>query len=132
MHELERVWYRRGARSWRVLARRGALGVLLTVPLVAAGIAVAVAMSIDTSVVNRVSIVLGAALLGLAAGPVMDLLLEHFDRSYARGARRYEIWATWRGRPVLLLATDDALRFGQTYRALERAIESRPPRLPRA
>jgi hypothetical protein len=99
---------------------------VLLLPLGAAAVALAVALLIDTSLVNRLTIVAAAALLGLAVGPLMDLILEHFDRSYARGARTYQIWATWRGAQVLLLETDDALRFGQTYRAIERAIEQRP------
>ena len=125
VHELERVWYRKGSRSWRGLAHRGALGLLMLSPVVAAAIALAVALLIDTSVVNRVAIVLVAALLGLAAAPLADLILEYFDRSYARGAHRYQIWGTWQGDAVLLLETDDALRFGQAYRAIERAMERR-------
>ena len=46
------------------------------------------------------------------------------DRSYARGSRQLEIWARWRGREVRLLSTRDALRFGQIYRALQRAMEN--------
>lgn len=125
LQELERVWYRRTGRSWRPLARRGALVILMLSPLVAAGIALAVALAIDTSLVNRFAIVVGAALLGLAVGPLMDLVLEHFDRSYARGAYTYQIWALRRGSPVLLLETDDALKFGQTYRTIERALDRR-------
>jgi hypothetical protein len=125
VRELERVWYRKGSRSWRGLAHRGALGLLMLSPLVAAAIALAVALLVDASAINRFAIVLGAALLGLAAAPLMDLILEYFDRSYAKGAHRYQIWGTWRGAPVLLLETDDALRFGQTYRALEREMERR-------
>jgi hypothetical protein len=123
--ELERVWYRKGSRSWRGLAQRGALGLLMLSPVVAAAVALAVALLIDVSVVNRIAIVLAAALFGLAAAPLMDLVLEFFDRSYARGAHRYQIWGSLRGAPVLLLETDDALRFGQTYRAIERAMERR-------
>jgi hypothetical protein len=126
--ELERVWYRKSGRSWRGLARRGALGLVMLAPVAAAAVALAVALLLDTSALNRVAIVLAAALLGLAAAMLMDVLLEHFDRSYAKGAHRYEIWATWRGAPVLLLETDDALRFGQAYRAIQRAVEQHPPR----
>jgi hypothetical protein len=125
VHELDRVWYRKGSRSWRGLAHRGALGLLMLSPLCAAGIALAVALRIDTAVINRIAIVLAAALLGFAAAPLADLILEYFDRSYAKGAHRYQIWAMWRGAPVLLLETDDALRFGQMYRTIERAIEQR-------
>jgi uncharacterized protein DUF6232 len=123
--ELERVWYRKGTRSWRGPARRSALGLLMLSPLVAAAAALAVALLIDTSLTNRFAIVLTATLLGFAAVPLADLTLEYFDRSYAKGGHRYEIWATWRGAPVLLLETDGALRFGQTYRAIERVVERR-------
>jgi Family of unknown function (DUF6232) len=123
--QLERVWYRKSGRSRRGLVRRGALGLLMLAPLAAAAGALAVALLLDTSAINRLAIVLAAALLGLVAAMLMDVLLEHFDRSYAKGAHRYEIWATWRGAPVLLLKTDDELRFGQAYRAIQRAVERR-------
>jgi hypothetical protein len=60
------------------------------------------------------------------------VLLERVDRSYDRGSRCLEIWGRVRGRDVLLLRTDNAQRFGQIYRALQRALEpttsSRPAR----
>lgn len=123
IHELERVWYRKGARSWRGPLRRGALGLLLACPLLTAGIAFMVALLIDISPMYRVALVLAAALLGFTVVPLMDLVLEFFDRSYAKGSHTYEIWGIWRGAPVLLLRTDDALQFGQTYRAIARTIE---------
>jgi hypothetical protein len=122
--ELDRVWHERGPRSWRAVARRGTLAAVLLGPLVAAAIAFVIALSIDVSVGDRLALVVGAGLLGLAGAPLMDLVLEHFDRSYARGAHTYQIHARWRGTTVLLLETNDALRFGQVYRAIQRALES--------
>ncbi|HEY3010331.1 MAG TPA: DUF6232 family protein [Micromonosporaceae bacterium] len=124
--ELTRVWHRRGARSWRRVAGRGALGLALLVPLATAAIGLVVALLIDASLGARILLVLGACLVGLLAGPLADVLLERVDRSYARGAQTLEIWATRRGAPVLLVRTDDALRFGQIYRALQRASERAP------
>jgi hypothetical protein len=121
--EFARVWHRRGERSWRAVAGRGALGMAMLVPIGLGLIGVAVALSIDASPVMTVAMVLGAILIGLLAGPLADVLLEHMDRSYARGSREIEIWALWRGRPVLLLRTADQLRFGKIYRALQRALE---------
>lgn len=70
-------------------------------------------------------------LVGLAVGPVADFLFNHLDRSYDRGSRQRELWVRWQGRPVLLLRTGDALRFGRIYRAVQRAMENAaPPRLP--
>ena len=64
-----------------------------------------------------------SAVIGLAAAPLADVLLEFVDRSYDRGSRRREIWARVRGSDVLLLDTDNAQRFGQIYRALQRALD---------
>jgi len=125
--ELARVWHRRGARSWRALAGRGALGLAMLVPIGLGLIGVAVALSIDASPATTVAMVLGAVLVGFLAGPLADVLLEHMDRSYARGSREIEIWALWRGQPVLLLRTGDQLRFGKIYRALQRALEVPAP-----
>ncbi|GAB2917345.1 hypothetical protein GCM10027280_00450 [Micromonospora polyrhachis] len=124
---LARVWHQRGRRSWRALAGRGAIGAALIGPIVAAVIGLVVALRIDASLAVTILLVGIACLVGLAAGPIADLLLEHLDRSYARGAHDLEIWAEFQGRPVLLVHTRDALRFGQIYRALQRAVESGQP-----
>ncbi|MBQ0894968.1 hypothetical protein KBX37_17995 [Micromonospora sp. U56] len=125
--EIGMVWHQRGSRSWRVLAGRGALGAALAGPLVAAVLGVALAVWLHRSLTVTVAIVGASVLVGLAVGPLADFLFEHLDRSYARGSRQWEMWARWRGRPVLLLRTGDALRFGQVYRAVQRAMESRRP-----
>ncbi|MEJ3749334.1 DUF6232 family protein [Actinomycetes bacterium KLBMP 9797] len=126
--ELARVWHGRGARSWRALASRGALIAAIVGPLVAAAIGMVIAVRLRASVDVTIAIVGVSALVGLAAAPVADFVLEHVDRSYARGARTLEMWATWRGHPVLLLRTGDALRFGKIYRAVQRALEHAPVR----
>lgn len=122
--ELARVWYRWGERSWRTVVRRGVLGAAVLFPITLALIGVLVALSIGASGTATVALVAGALLVGLLAGPLADVLLEHVDRSYARGSRQVEIWAVWRGGPVLLLRTGDRLRFGKIYRALQRALEA--------
>ncbi|HEX2771657.1 MAG TPA: DUF6232 family protein [Micromonosporaceae bacterium] len=125
LHGLRRVWYARGARRWSALAGRGALGAAMVGPVVAAAIGIVVALRLDASGTATVAIVGVSCLVGLAAGPLADVLLERMDRSYARGSRDLQIWADVRGTPVLLLHTRDALRFGQIYRALQRAVEAR-------
>ncbi|MCZ7473615.1 DUF6232 family protein [Micromonospora sp. WMMC273] len=124
--ELTTVWHRQGDRSWRVLAGRGAIGAALAGPLVAAALGIALAVWLQRSAVVTVAIVGVSVLVGLAVGPLADFLFEHLDRSYARGSREMEMWAQWRGRPVRLLHTRDAMRFGQVYRAVQRAVESLP------
>lgn len=122
--EISMVWHRRGSRSWRVLAGRGAIGAALAGPLVAAVLGVGLAVWLHRSPVVTLAIVGASVLVGLGVGPLADFLFEHLDRSYARGSRQLEMWARWRGQPVRLLRTGDALRFGQIYRAVQRAMES--------
>ncbi|MBG6067537.1 DUF6232 family protein [Micromonospora ureilytica] len=124
------IWHRRGTRSWRVLVGRGAIGAALAGPLVAAVLGIAVAVWLHRSPTVTIAIVGASVLVGLAVGPVADFLFEHLDRSYARGSRQLEIWARWRGQPVRLLRTGDALRFGQIYRAVQRAVEHSQPARP--
>ncbi|MEV4808337.1 DUF6232 family protein [Micromonospora avicenniae] len=125
--EISMVWHRRGSRSWRVLAGRGALGAALAGPLVAAVLGVGLALWLDRSPTVTIAIIGASVLVGLAVGPVADLLFEYLDRSYARGSRQRELWVRWQGRHVRLLRTGDALRFGQIYRAVQRAVEQAPP-----
>lgn len=129
--EISAIWHRRGSRSWRVLVGRGAIGAALAGPLIAAGLGIALALWLDRSLTVTIAIVGASVLLGLAVGPIADFLFEFLDRSYARGSRQLEIWARWRGQPVRLLQTRDALRFGQIYRAVQRAVEAGQPTPPR-
>ncbi|MFI7022656.1 DUF6232 family protein [Micromonospora sp. NPDC049900] len=130
--EISEVWHHRGTLSWRVLAGRGALGAAMVVPLVFAVIGIVIGIWLDKSPTVTVAVIGTSVLIGLAAGPIADQLFEYFDRSYARGSRQREVWIRWRGHPVRLLQTPDALRFGQIYRAVQRAMEAtepaRPPR----
>lgn len=123
--ELSRIWYRRGERSWAAVAGRGAWGLTLISPLVAAGLALVLALNLDVSPGTRAVIVLGAVLLGLGVAVLIDPVLDRFDASFDRGVRVYEIWAERRGRHIRLLQTRDAARFGRIYRALQRAEEVR-------
>ncbi|MEU5720659.1 DUF6232 family protein [Micromonospora sp. NPDC047738] len=122
--EISVVWHRRGSRSWRVLAGRGAIGAALAGPVAAAVLGVALAIWLRPAPVVTIAIVGASVLVGLGVGPLADVLFEHLDRSYDRGSRELEMWARWRGQPVRLLRSGDALRFGQIYRAVQRAMES--------
>ena len=128
--DITMIWHRRGTRSWRVLVGRGAIGAALAGPLVAAVLGIGVAVWLHRSPTVTIAIVGASVLVGLAVGPVADFLFEHLDRSYSRGSRQLEIWARWRGQPVRLLRTGDALRFGQIYRAVQRAVEHSQPARP--
>lgn len=125
--EISQLWHQRGSRSWRVLAGRGAIGAAMAGPLVAALLGIALAVWLHRSWTVTVAIVGASVLVGLAVGPIADVLFEFLDRSYARGSRQLEIWIRWQDRPVRLVSTGDALRFGKIYRALQRALERDQP-----
>lgn len=128
LSELDRVWHERGRRSWSVLAGRSVLLAAIAGPLVAAVLGIVAAFRLDTSVAVQAAVVGSSVLIGLAVGPVADVLLEYVDRSYARGTRPLELWVRWRGRPLRLLHSSDALEFGRIYRAVQRATEyANPP-----
>jgi Family of unknown function (DUF6232) len=121
--DFAQVWHRQGRRSWSAVAGRGALGIAMIIPLVIGAVGVLVALVINASTATTVALIGGGILIGLAAAPLSDVLLEFVDRSYDKGSRRREIWARIRGSEVLLLDTDNAQRFGQIYRALQRALD---------
>ncbi|MFI5931446.1 DUF6232 family protein [Actinoplanes sp. NPDC051494] len=123
LDDLARVWHTRGRRQWSSVAGRGALAVAMIMPLVVGAIAVSIAVLLDASSVTTIALAGGGILVGLAAVPLADVLLEVVDRSYDRGSHRLEIWADVRGAGVLLLSTRNRQRFGQIYRALQRALD---------
>jgi hypothetical protein len=124
LDELTRIWHRRDRRVWGVVAGRGALGLVVLTPLVMAAIGVLVAVRLDVTATTRLTIIVGAVLVGLAAGPILDVVLDRMDHSFDRGSRYYEIWAVRGGAPVCLLRIRDRQRFGRIYRAVQRAVET--------
>jgi hypothetical protein len=123
LDDLAQVWHERGRREWGKVAGRGALGIAMIIPILVGAVGIGVALLIDASVSTTIALAGGGILIGLAAAPLADVLLERVDRSYDRGSRRLEIWGRVRGTDVLLLRTDNRQRFGQIYRALQRALD---------
>src|SRR5689334_10113976 len=121
--ELLQVWHRAGRRSWGTIAGRGALGMAMLLPILIGALGVGIALVAHASAALTAGLIGGGILIGLAAAPLADLLLEHVDRSYDRGSRQREIWVRTRHGDMLLLSTADAARFGRIYRALQRALE---------
>ncbi|GAB1642712.1 DUF6232 family protein [Krasilnikovia sp. MM14-A1259] len=124
--ELARVWHRHGPRSWATVIERGASGLLILFPIFLGALGVALALIMESPASTTVILGGGGLLLGLASVPTADVVLNRVDRSYDRGSRPLEIWGHVHGSDVLLLHTADRRRFGQIYRALQRALESRP------
>ncbi|RZU49873.1 hypothetical protein EV385_1630 [Krasilnikovia cinnamomea] len=124
--DLDLVWHRRGPRSWTTVAGRGAAGMLILVPVLLGALGVLLALILEAPAATTIILGGGGVLLGLAAVPTADVVLDRVDRSYDRGSRPLQIWGRVRGTDVLLLNTTDRRRFGQIYRALQRALESGP------
>ncbi len=123
LDDFDQVWHKRGRREWGKVAGRGALGLAMLIPVLIGALGIGIAVLIHASTVTTIALVGGGILVGLAAAPLADLLLDHVDRSYDRGSHSLEIWGRVRGREVLLLRDADRQRFGQIYRALQRALE---------
>ena len=123
LDDLAQIWHQRSRRSWSALAGRGAIGLAILVPVLLGALGVLLALLLRASTATTLALIGGGVLVGLAAAPLADVLLEFLDRSYDRGSRCLEIWGRVRGAEVLLLRTDNAQRFGQIYRALQRALE---------
>jgi hypothetical protein len=123
------VWHARGPGSARTRGRllgRGVLIFLLSIPPLVAVICV---LSLAYAAQDRgewrlAAIVLAVCVVGaLALFPFLELPLYWLDRSYERGTRVQELWVQYQGQEVMLIRSSDALRFGQIYRAIQRAIE---------
>jgi hypothetical protein len=121
---IQQVWHKRGRRDWSKVAGRGALGLAMILPVVVGALGILIALVLHASTVTTIALIGGGILVGLAAVPLADVLLEQVDKSYDRGSRRLEIWGRVPGGDVLLLRTHDRQRFGQIYRALQRALDS--------
>ncbi|MGC5021172.1 DUF6232 family protein [Micromonospora sp. DT47] len=127
--EVTYVWHARGTTTLAVRGRvlgRGVLVLLLSLPpLVALVCVVSLAWSAqDRGNWKLALIILAACAVGaLALTPFLELPLGWLDRSYERGNRVHELWVQHHGREVMLVRTPDALRFGQIYRAVQRAVE---------
>jgi hypothetical protein len=135
LDDLERVWHNRGRRGMQSLMTVGARVLLVVAVLgviAAAGLAL---RQVDFTRYNGLVVLAGALLAVVLVGTVgmfvIDGLLGLIERYYRHRTVEHRIWARYHGEDVLLFATRDRLRFGQVYRALERAVERgvepRPP-----
>ncbi len=66
-----------------------------------------------------------AVVATLAGRAAVELPLNLLDRLHLHGTARHELHAAWRGRDVVVFASEDAHRFGKVYRSLRRAVEQR-------
>ncbi|GAA1876022.1 DUF6232 family protein [Asanoa iriomotensis] len=126
---LELVWHKRGAGTTRTRSRRVGRGVLILIISILPLAAIVCALSLVYSASDRAAWGLAAGVLGvgvigaIALLPLAELPLGWLDRSYDRGTVVNELWIRYAGHDHLLLRTTNTLRFGQIYRAVQRAVE---------
>ncbi|GAA4715679.1 DUF6232 family protein [Phytohabitans rumicis] len=101
--EMDRIWRQTSAAVGRRAAR---------------GLAV-----LATAMLAKLAVGAFGVLAGLAlSSPVTAVALSGLE-DVRRYGRRLELWASVGDLPVLLLATDDAIRYGQVCRSLVRAMD---------
>ncbi|QOC93175.1 DUF6232 family protein [Micromonospora craniellae] len=129
MPEVTYVWHAKGQTTLAVRGRvlgRGVLVLLLSLPpLVGLVCVISLAWSASDRGEWMPALIVFAAcvVIALALVPFLEIPLGWLDRSYERGNRVNELWVQYRGQEVMVLRTPDALRFGQIYRAVQRAVE---------
>jgi uncharacterized protein DUF6232 len=129
VRDLLRVWHQRGRGTARTRSRvLGRLVLVLIISALPLG-AVVCGVSLFYSAWDRASwglaaVIVAACVIGaIALAPLAELPLGWLDRSYDRGDAVHELWARLPEGDVLLLRTSDGLRFGQIYRAVQRAVD---------
>ncbi|MFV2100511.1 DUF6232 family protein [Micromonospora sp. LOL_024] len=127
--EVTYVWHTKGRTTLAVRGRvlgRGVLVLLLSLPPL---IGLVCVLSLAWSAQDRgewlpaLTVLAACVIIPLALVPFLEIPLGWLDRSYERGNRVQELWVQYRQQEVLVLRTPDALRFGQIYRAVQRAVE---------
>ncbi|GAB7050460.1 DUF6232 family protein [Catenuloplanes indicus] len=128
--QLEYVWHTRSRFTSRGAARRLVRWLIVTA-LTVPGVLLALFLiglpfiQVDGDL-NLGVLALGVAacvVLAIALAPLLEVPLTMLDRINDRGVEQHELWAQIVGEQVLLLQTHDATKFGQIYRAVQRAVE---------
>ncbi|MEV6931890.1 DUF6232 family protein [Dactylosporangium sp. NPDC051485] len=121
------IWHQRTGRlrhGLYMIGTRGGAVLLVLGLLVAAGMA---ARRIDFGGEQRTMYIAGSILAVVVIGGIvafaLEGLLDLLDRAHDHGKGVHEIWVRTRGGDSMIYSTTDAPKFGQIYRALQRAVE---------
>ncbi|GAA0721266.1 hypothetical protein Drose_07505 [Dactylosporangium roseum] len=130
LETLTYIWHRRTGRlrhGGYMLLTRG-LGVLVVLGLLAGG--GILARRIDFSGEQKTMYIAGGILGVLVIGGIVAFsvegLLDLLDRAHDHGKGVHEIWVRTSDGETMIYSTTDAPKFGQIYRALQRAVEQAP------
>ncbi|MET7392556.1 DUF6232 family protein [Dactylosporangium sp. NPDC005572] len=127
LDSLDYVWHRRTGRLrhglYMLFTRGGAVVVVIGL-LVGAGL---FARRIDFTGEERTMYIAGGILGVIVIGGIVAFsvegLLDLLDRAHDHGKGVHEIWVRMAGGEFMIYSTTDAPKFGQIYRALQRAVE---------
>ncbi|MFG2036703.1 DUF6232 family protein [Dactylosporangium sp. NPDC048998] len=127
LETLTYIWHERTGRLRHgayMLATRGGAVLLVIGLLVAAGMA---ARRIDFGGEQRTMYIAGGILAVIVLGGIvafsLEGLLDLLDRAHDHGKGVHEIWVRTREQDMMIYSTTDSPKFGQIYRALQRAVE---------
>ncbi|GAA1554200.1 hypothetical protein GCM10009827_088670 [Dactylosporangium maewongense] len=127
LETLTYIWHRRSGRLVQgayMLATRGGAVLLIIGLLIAAGTA---ARRIDfngpDSTMYIAGGILGIIVIGGIVAFSVEGLLDLLDRAHDHGKGVHEIWVRTRQGESMIYSTTDSPKFGQIYRALQRAVE---------
>ncbi|WP_432835932.1 DUF6232 family protein [Dactylosporangium sp. CA-092794] len=127
LETLAYVWHERTGRlrhALYMIGTRGGAVLLVLGLLAAAGVA---ARRIDFGGEQRTMYIAGGILAVVVVGGIaafcVEGLLDLLDRAHDHGKGVHEIWVRTREGDSMIYSTTDAPKFGQIYRALQRAVE---------
>jgi hypothetical protein len=107
-----------------MIATRGGAVLLVIGLLVGAGMAL---RRVDFDAGQRTMYVAGGILGIIVVGGIiafsLEGLLDLLDRAHDHGKGVHEIWVRTREGDSMIYSTTDSPKFGQIYRALQRAVE---------
>jgi hypothetical protein len=122
------VWHRRTGRlrhgAYLIASRTAAIGVVVALLVGGAMAARTIKLSGDQKTMLIAGGILAVVLVGGLAAFGIEGVLELVDRTHAHGRGLHEIWIRCGDEETMIYSTTDSTRFGQIYRALQRAIEN--------
>ncbi|GAA2598364.1 hypothetical protein GCM10010399_31290 [Dactylosporangium fulvum] len=130
LETLTYIWHRRTGRlrhGGYMLLTRG-LGVLVVLGLLVGGgiLARRIDFSGEQKTMYIAGGILGVVMIGGIVAFSVEALLDLLDRAHDHGKGVHEIWVRTSDGETMIYSTTDAPKFGQIYRALQRAVEQAP------
>ena len=121
------VWHRRTGKVrhgvYMTVSRLLAVGLVIAILVIGGILARNIDLSGDQKTMLIAGGILGVVLIGGLAAFGVEGLLNLVDRTHEHNKGLHEIWVRSGDQELMIYATTDSIRFGQIYRALQRAME---------